>query len=85
MMISWKEHRILILGMIILLLSIVLLAYANSRLAVCESLSGKVVQFLDSAKRDSCANIRTALIISYAGLALGVLLTTTFFVLNKKR
>ncbi|MBW2966925.1 hypothetical protein KY362_00405 [Candidatus Woesearchaeota archaeon] len=67
-----KGHWLMIAGIILVLGGALVLAEANSKDAECQSVSGKIVQFLDSDTREDCAGVKTLRFLSYASLALGV-------------
>jgi uncharacterized protein (UPF0333 family) len=83
-MVKLKKYVLLIVGIVLILSSAFLLADANSKQAKCESISGQIVQFLDSAKEQSCSQVKTMQFLSYAGLAIGVSLIVAHFVRGKK-
>ena len=83
-MINWQKYVLLAVGIVLIISSAFLLADANSKQAKCDSISGQIVQFLDSAKEQSCSQVKTMQFLSYAGLAIGVGLIVAHFVRGKK-
>jgi hypothetical protein len=68
----FSRHRILLVGLLLIVASGALLFNANSKAAKCESITGKIVQLLDSEKQEGCAQVKTMQFFSYAGIALGI-------------
>ena len=75
-----QKYTLIFVGLIVVVLSISLLSYANGKISDCESLGGKVVQFIDSEKRSDCADMETVQMVSYAGLALGVAFIVVYLI-----
>jgi ABC-type anion transport system duplicated permease subunit len=82
--IEWKNYILLGAGILLIIVSAFVLAQANAKQAKCESLSGKIVQFLDSDTSKSCANVKTTFFLAYAGIAIGVGLVVAHFVRGRK-
>ncbi len=77
------KNVLLIVGIILIVASIGIVAYSNNKISECESLTGKVVQFLDSGKREGCAGMYTFRTVGYVGAGLGAALIVVHF-LNRK-
>jgi hypothetical protein len=82
-MVDLKKNKLLIIGIILVLASSFLLAQASSLQAECESFTGKIVQIFDSAKQESCKDVKILQFFGYAGLAISIALLITGFVRRK--
>lgn len=78
-----KKFKFLIVGIALLVVCVGMLFYANNELSKCDSIGGKVVQFLDSDKREGCAGMETLKIVCYGGIALGVAGIVLHFIKEK--
>jgi hypothetical protein len=75
-----QEYMLLIIALVIIVASVSALAYSNSKLADCDSMGGKIVQFLDEGSREGCAQFKTLFYLSFVGLAVGAALVVVHFV-----
>lgn len=75
------RHKMLIIGIALIIVAGVIIAVANSKLSGCESLGGKLMQTFDEQSRTGCSYAKTALYLGFAPLALGLV----FVVLNFTR
>ena len=67
-----SRYKLLALGLLLLIGAGALLMHANSKQAKCESIIGAIVQLIDSAKQEGCAQVKTMQFFAYAGIALGI-------------
>ena len=79
-MVDLKKHRLLMIGIILVLVSAFLLVQANSLQAECGSIAGRIVQIFDPAKQERCEDVRMLQFFGYAGVAIGIALSVAYFV-----
>ncbi|MBU2560732.1 MAG: hypothetical protein KKD17_00390 [Nanoarchaeota archaeon] len=82
-MVDWKDHKLLIIGLIVVVAAAFLLAEANTRQAACQSIGGQIVQIFDASKKGGCENVMLMQFFAYAGIAIGVALMVANFVKKK--
>lgn len=73
-----KGHWMMALGILLILISAFVIAEANARHAECESVPGKIIQFIDSGSRENCSAVPIIQTAGYVGFALGI----AFFIIN---
>lgn len=81
---EFAKYKLLILGIVMILASSFLMAYADSRQADCESIGGEILKIFDAETRENCSEVRTITFLAYAGLAIGIALAASNFVKRKK-
>ncbi len=79
----WKDYRLLMIGLLIVLAASFVLAQLNAKEAECESITGKIVKLFDMDAQKSCARISTWKFLAYTGIAIGSSFVVIQFVRRK--
>lgn len=74
-------HRLLIIGIALIVIGAIVIGVANSKLSGCDSLGGKLMQTFDSESRAGCSYSKTALYLGFAPVVLGL----SFVIINFTR